>query len=107
MRSNRTKHAKTPQFSGCGIFSYRANFSAASSRILYFRIFPAAFIGYLVMFVHYPVVQRFVINPYYEESGERNPEEEEEIPEEDRVFTDRGGTEQPVKVERKKGKVIS
>ena len=69
--------------------------------------FPAAFIGYLVMFVHYPVVQRFVINPYYEESGERNPEEEEEIPEEERVFTDRGGTEQPVKIERKKGKVIS
>ncbi|MBP0966333.1 MAG: hypothetical protein J5722_01750 [Oscillospiraceae bacterium] len=75
--------------------------------IFILAFFPAAFIGYLVMFVHYPVVQRFVINPYYEESGERNPEEEEEIPDEDRVFTDRGGTEQPVKVEHKKGKVIS
>ena len=69
--------------------------------------FPAAFIGYLVMFVHYPVVQKFVINPYYVESGEKNPEEEEEIPDGERLFTDRGGSEQPVQVERKKGKVIS
>ena len=69
--------------------------------------FPAAFIGYLVMFVHYPVVQKFVINPYYAESGEKNPEEDEEIPDGERVFTDRGGSEQPVQVERKKGKVIS
>ncbi len=75
--------------------------------IFILAFFPAAFIGYLVMFVHYPVVQKYVINPYYEASGERNPEEEEEIPEEERVFTDRGGTEQPVKVERQKGKVIS
>ena len=79
-----------------------------NSALIFFAVFfPAAFIGYLVMFVHYPVVQKFVINPYYEESGEHNPEEEEEISEEERVFTDRGGTEQPVHVERKKGKVIS
>lgn len=70
--------------------------------------FPAAFIGYLVMFVHYPVIQKFVINPYYEESGEQNPEEEPEIPEEERVFTDRGGSEEPVKAQKpKKGKIIS
>ena len=79
-----------------------------NSALLFFAaFFPAAFIGYLVMFVHYPVIQKYVINPYYEETGERNPEEEEEIPDEERVFTDRGGTEQPVHVERKKGKVIS
>ena len=69
--------------------------------------FPAAFIGYLVMFVHYPVVQKFVINPYYEASGEQNPEDEEEIPEEERVFTDRGITETPGSTDQKKGKVIS
>ncbi len=78
-----------------------------SGLIFFAAFFPAAFVGYLVMFVHYPVVQKYVINPYYEETGEKNPEEIEEIPEEERVFTDRGGTEQPVKAERKKGKVIS
>lgn len=70
--------------------------------------FPAAFIGYLVMFVNYPVIQKYVINPYYEESGEQNPESDESIPDDERVFTDRGGTETPVKIEKpKKGKTIS
>lgn len=71
--------------------------------------FPAAFIGYLVMFVHYPVIQKFVINPYYEESGEENPEDDDpHDDDDDRLFTDRGGSEEPVKKEsRKKGKTIS
>ena len=60
------------------------------------------------MFIHYPVIQKFVINPYYEDRGEQNPEEEQETPDEERVFTDRGGSEEPVKAEsRKKGKKIS
>ena len=71
--------------------------------------FPAAFIGYLVMFVHYPVIQKFVINPYYEESGEENPEDDDpHDDDDDRLFTDRGGSEEPMKKEsRKKGKTIS
>lgn len=72
--------------------------------------FPAAFIGYLVMFVHYPIIQKYVINPYYEQTGEENPEAED-VPGEDdeeRVFTDHSDTEQPVKKDNsKKGKVIS
>lgn len=70
--------------------------------------FPAAFIGYTVLFVHYPVIQKYVINPYYAETGEQNPEDEEPIPEEARVFTDRGESEEPVpKQKQKKGKIIS
>lgn len=70
--------------------------------------YPAAFIGYTVMFIHYPVIQRYVINPYYEETGEQNPEEEELPPEEERVFTDRGKSSEPVQKQKaKKGKVIS
>lgn len=71
--------------------------------------FPAAFIGYLVMFMHYPVIQKYVINPYYEDTGEENPEAEHSpSDDEERVFTDRGGSEEPVKAEsRKKGKKIS
>ena len=79
----------------------------SSYLIFLFAFFPAAFIGYIVTFIHYPVVQKYVINPYYEDTGEENPEAEPEIPEDQRVFTDRGGTEKPVKQEKKKGKVIS
>ena len=70
---------------------------------------PAAFIGYQVMFTHYPVIQKYVIQPYYEETGEKNPEEED-IPqqEEERVFTDRGTSEPPVPKQKvKRGKTIS
>lgn len=70
--------------------------------------YPFAIIGYTVMFINYPVIQKFVINPYYEETGEQNPEEEELPPEEERVFTDRGGTEKPIQKQKaKKGKIIS
>lgn len=73
-----------------------------------FAFFPAAFIGYLVLFVNYPVIQKFVINPYYEDSGELNPEADEPVPDDERLFTDRGGTEKPAKDQQKgKGKVIS
>ena len=71
--------------------------------------FPAAFIGYLVMFVHYPVIQKYVINPYYEDTGEQNPEADDAAADdEERLFTDRGGSEEPVKQESaKKSKTIS
>ncbi|MCQ2434413.1 MAG: hypothetical protein MJ062_04155 [Oscillospiraceae bacterium] len=74
-----------------------------------FVFFPAAFIGYTVMFINYPVIQRYVIKPYYESSGEQNPEADPVIPEEERIFTDRGGSETPIKKEKSKrrGKTIS
>ena len=73
-----------------------------------FAFFPAAMIGYTVLFIHYPVIQKYVINPYYEQRGEQNPEAEEEPDEEERVFTDRGKDEEPVRKQKsKKGKTIS
>lgn len=73
-----------------------------------FAFFPAAFIGFLVMFVNYPVIQKYVINPYYADSGEKNPEAEDTGDSEERVFTDRGGSVEPAKASpSKKGKVIS
>lgn len=75
--------------------------------MFFLTFFPAAFIGYLVMFVHYPVIQKYVINPYYEANGEQNPEEMTDD-DENRLFTDRSGSEEPVPVESpKKGKIIS
>ncbi len=70
--------------------------------------FPAAFIGYLVMFVNYPVIQKYVINPYYDQTGEQNPEDDVPVDDDERVFTDRGGSETPIKKEKtKRGKTIS
>lgn len=66
--------------------------------------FPAAFIFLLNSFVCYPVIQKYVINPYYTSIGEVNPELIDETPTaEERVFEDMGGKEKPVE-KRKKGK---
>lgn len=75
-----------------------------------FPVFPAAFIAFVVCFNCYPVIQKFVINPYYTSIGEINPElvaAGADI-ETDSVFTDMGGKEAPVEKKSKgKGRHIS
>ena len=68
---------------------------------------PFGWLAFLWVFNSYPVIQKTIINPYYESRGERNPELPEEDSEE-AIFTDRGGTEQEIKKVRSKsfGKVI-
>ena len=68
---------------------------------------PFGWLMFLSVFNAYPVIQKTVINPYYESRGERNPELPEENNEE-AIFTDRGGSEQEIKKVRSKsfGKVI-
>ena len=75
--------------------------------MLVLPIIPFGWLAFLWVFNAYPVIQKTIINPYYESRGERNPE----LPEEDNeeaIFTDRGGTEQEIKKVRSKsfGKVI-
>lgn len=74
-------------------------------------IFPASFIGFIVCFCCYPVVQKYVINPYYESRGEQNPESPVIVNNEDEdvIFEDMGGKEKPVEIKKKsrKGKIIS
>ncbi len=69
------------------------------------------FIGFIIMYNSYPQIQKYVINPYYEERGMDNPEYDylKPLSAEDSVFTDRGGEEMPVegKNKKKKGKIIS
>lgn len=63
---------------------------------------PASWIGLVICFNSYPVIQKYIINPYYEQRGEINPEllgETEPDPEET-VFEDMGGKETPI--EKKK-----
>ena len=68
--------------------------------------YPAAFMTLVVCFNSYPVIQKYVINPYYTSIGKINPELtgfEEETEDIEKVFEDMGGKEKPIE-KRKKGK---
>ncbi len=76
-----------------------------SALILVFA--PLSFMCFATVFICYPVVQKYIVNPYYEERGERNPELPEEPDESEAVFVDRGGSEEAVRsVTKTHGKVI-
>lgn len=72
---------------------------------------PAAFAGLIIVFNSYPVIQKYVINPYYEQRGEVNPEYLSTQTGGENVFEDQGGKEKPIEAPKKqkktKGKVIS
>lgn len=67
-------------------------------------IWPITFLGFLIMFNSYPLIQKYVIDPYYEERGESNPEYAylEPLDEEDAIFTDMGGKEAPIASSKEK-----
>lgn len=65
---------------------------------------PFSWMMFLYAFNCYPVIQKYIVNPYYESRGMRNPELPEETEEQDRIFTDRGGSEPEIrKKSRTKG----
>ncbi len=66
---------------------------------------PATLIGLMICFNCYPVVQKYVIDPYYEQRGEENPEYAYyKAPEgEEAIFTDMGGKEAPVNPTKQSG----
>jgi uncharacterized membrane protein YesL len=72
-------------------------------------VFPLAFMSFTTTFICYPIIQKYIINPYYEERGERNPElgiTEDDVAE-NALFVDRGGSEKEIKASPKAhGKVI-
>ncbi len=71
---------------------------------------PLAWLGFLSVFCCYPAIQKHIIVPYYKQTGEKNPE----IPDydEEPVFEDMGGREEPIKLNNSKkskgskGKII-
>lgn len=72
--------------------------------LLIIPFFPAAFICLVACFNCYPVIQKYVINPYYTSIGEVNPELVDDTEDEtERIFEDMGGLEKPIE-KRKKGK---
>lgn len=69
---------------------------------LFLPIIPIGWLMFLYAFNCYPVIQKYIINPYYESRGERNPElPEEEGGEEEHIFTDRGGFEPEIRKKRR------
>ncbi|MBQ8011325.1 MAG: hypothetical protein IJ265_07215 [Oscillospiraceae bacterium] len=71
---------------------------------------PLSFIGFVIVFNCYPVIQKYVINPYYAQRGEVNPEMLHGQSQGENVFEDQGGKEKPVEAKKQKkgkGKVIS
>ena len=66
-------------------------------------IFPAAFLCFVTCFNSYPVIQKYVINPYYTSIGKINPELVEDTSDEAPIFEDMGGKERPIE-KRKKGR---
>ncbi len=68
---------------------------------------PFAWLGFISVFCCYPAIQKYIINPFYEAKGEKNPElainEGEGV-----IFEDKGGSEAPIKLKDKdkRGKII-
>lgn len=80
------------------------------SFMLFLPFVPTSFIAFIVCFNSYPVIQKYVINPYYEQKGEVNPEiAGYDDNEDETLFEDKGGSEPPIKKQKKskKGKIIS
>ncbi|MCL2019425.1 MAG: YesL family protein [Oscillospiraceae bacterium] len=71
---------------------------------------PFAWLNFLMVFNSYPVIQKYIITPYYEARGEKNPEipdYSESKDSEESLFEDFGGREAEIKSKPKvKGKVI-
>ena len=67
-------------------------------------VMPASWLGLVITFQSYPVIQKYIINPYYEQRGEVNPELAQTVTdEEETVFEDRGGEEKPIEPAKKSG----
>ncbi|WP_298481861.1 hypothetical protein [uncultured Ruminococcus sp.] len=63
---------------------------------------PASWLGLVVVMQCYPVIQKYIINPYYEQRGEVNPELMQSVSsEEEAVFEDMGGKEKPIEPAKK------
>lgn len=72
-------------------------------------VLPFGWLFFLCAFNSYPVIQKYIINPFYEAQGLKNPELPEEDAADEKIFTDRGGTEEVIKKKtniRTSGKVI-
>jgi uncharacterized membrane protein YesL len=73
-------------------------------------IAPFSWLAFLSVFNAYPVIQRYIITPFYEAQGQKNPEAHDFVKpaEKTNMFTDMGGKEIPIDKKKVKttGKII-
>ncbi len=88
---------------------------------IFWVFLPTGFVAFMIVFNCYPVIQKYVINPYYEQRGEVSPEQKFSSNEGENLFEDMGGQETPSEAPaqgkaskpestskaHKKGKIIS
>jgi hypothetical protein len=73
--------------------------------LIFLPIILLSLLVFITVYRSYPIIQKYVINPFYEARGELNPELL--IGKSDSgLFTDKGGTETPIKAKNNK-KTIS
>lgn len=62
--------------------------------------------AFIIGYNCYPIIRKYVIQPYYDTRGEKNPEYDYLRPasEEDAIFEDKGGTEAPINLPRGDGR---
>ncbi len=65
---------------------------------------PCSWLCFISTFCVYPVIQKYIINPYYESRGEKNPENEFLETSEEAVFEDMGGSEAPTEIPKEKSR---
>ncbi|MBQ9383525.1 MAG: YesL family protein [Ruminiclostridium sp.] len=63
---------------------------------------PFAWLNFIATFCAYPVIQKHIIDPYYESRGERNPEYTRYESSEEALFEDKGGSEAPTEIPKEK-----
>ena len=95
-----------------GIFGVVTFYSPMVMMVIWI-FFPTAYVGFLIVFNCYPVIQKYVINPYYAQRGELSPEMTFSETAGENLFEDQGGKEAPTeppvepKKKGKKGKIVS
>jgi len=66
--------------------------------VLLFALFLASFCGFIIVFNCYPIIQKYIINPYYESKGIENPENQyANVSEDEAIFKDNPEKEKPEK----------
>lgn len=86
------------------VVTFVVSIAALSALVLFFPyttfampFLPFAWLMFLCAFNSYPIIQKYIINPYYESKGEKNPELPDEEEQGEKIFTDRGGVEPEMK----------
>ncbi|MBQ8842827.1 MAG: DUF624 domain-containing protein [Ruminiclostridium sp.] len=88
--------------------SFAAFFSTAAIAVVFalflpysvivLPLLPAAWMSFIATFCAYPVIQKHIIDPYYEARGEKNPEYARYDTEKEALFEDKGGSEAPTEI---------